>query len=133
MLGPVAQLKRDPFTQERKPLRGGAGVTENVMAAVDDAVRGACAAHPAANVYLATQSFGGRAAVHWVLRRLEKGGRGGRKKEYPLWDGADGAGARALPPNFRGVVACGYPLAHKTTDRSLPLKMLGLPDDQVVY
>ena len=121
VIGPVRGEEDPEKPGERKLLRGGNGITAKVMGHVDAAVRAACTAHPRARVYLATQSFGGRAAVHWLLGRLEQTSKG--VKTYPPW-----AGAKKAPANFRGVIACGYPLAHPTVDRSVVLNMLGQRD-----
>ena len=105
--GPVRSL-------EGRRLGGGNGVTEKVLGAVDAAVRAAAAARPGACVFLAGQSFGARAAVHYAIRRVQ---RRGPPEAFEPWDGGGEV-------KLAGLVLCGYPIEHATQDRGAPLEML---------
>ncbi len=82
-------------------------------------------------LFLATQSFGGRAVVHALSNKYFQGKtKNGPAKSFPLGEGdrvsplfwKENANALQYPRDeVAGVLVFGYPLEHEEQDRSLPL------------
>ena len=96
-----------------KPPMGGGGCSAKAMAAFQGAVEGAVAANPGRDVWLASQSFGGRLAVHTTIGGIENRDATGKPKPW--------ADARPWPTAVKGIVAFGYPLHHAKQNRAAPL------------
>ena len=96
-----------------KPPMGGGGCSAKALAAFQTAVEGVCADHPGRDVWLATQSFGGRLAVHTTIGGIENRDATGKPKPWPE--------ARSLPGAVKGIIAFGYPLYHAKQNRGAPL------------
>lgn len=102
VLGPMA-----------KPPIGGGGCSAKAINALQSEIERVCAAQPGRDVWLATQSFGGRLAVHTAIGGIENRDTTGKPKPWPE--------ARPLPADVRGIVAFGYPLYHAKQNRVAPL------------
>jgi len=109
------------------PPPGGAGCNAKALAKLHAAVAAACAAHPGRDVWLATQSFGGRLAVHSTIGGVENRGPGG--KPAP-WTEADGR--REWPAAVKGILAFGYPIHHSKQNRAAPLLELA-PETRMLF
>ena len=95
------------------PPMGREGCPAKAMAAFQEAVEAAVAAHPGRDVWLASQSFGGRLAVHTMIGGIENRDATGKPKPW--------TGARPLPAAVKGIIAFGYPLHHAKQNRAAPL------------
>ena len=96
-----------------KPPLGGGGCSAKALAAFHAEIESVCAAHQGRDVWLATQSFGGRLAVHTSIGAIENRDTSGKPKPWPQ--------ARPLPAEVQGIVAFGYPLYHAKQNRAAPL------------
>lgn len=95
------------------PPKGGGGCSAKALTAFQSEVERVCAAHTGRHVWLATQSFGGRLAVHTTIGKIENRDATGKPKPWPE--------ARPLPAAVQGIVAFGYPLYHAKQNRAAPL------------
>lgn len=81
-----------------------------LLAKFETRVVAACEAHPGARVVLVAQSYGSRVSAHFLA---------GTDAKHAEWKRQ-----RPLPSNLAGFLSFGFPLAHKTQDRSQALANL---------
>jgi hypothetical protein len=96
-----------------KPPMGGGGCSAKALAAFLAELERVCARYRGRDVWLATQSFGGRLAVHTSIGAVENRDATGKPKPWPE--------GRPLPAEVQGIVAFGYPLYHAKQNRAAPL------------
>ena len=101
---------------------GMSGCTRNVVSQLTDLVIRTAKKYPQSRIFFVTQSFGGRAAAHTICQRLENRKGESNEEKHPYLSSLE-----KIPETFGGIISCGYPLNHKSQDRSYILTRLKYP------
>lgn len=102
-----------------KKIYGMNGATEKTVVQLMGLLERTVKKYPKRKIFFVTSSFGGRVAAHALCQRYEYRKGETTEKKHPRLKKCS-----KISPNISGIVSFGYPLNHKSDDRSYILTLL---------
>ena len=121
-------LKASTFSKQitlvfpKEKIYGMNGATTKVVMQLTELLLRTAKKYPKRKIFFVTSSFGGRAAAHVISQRVENRKGKTNEEKHPHLKTLS-----KIPKNFAGIVSFGYPLIHKSDDRTHILKLLECP------